>query len=111
MYRLFWLVAGMIIGAAAYRYFREQGGRVAGFETVGDEARRLQERGREFAEAARRLGETARLLADEGRVFAQTAVNSAQSRGREVMENVRGQASLHMREDVRQESGGGTEEP
>jgi hypothetical protein len=27
------------------------------------------------------------------------------------MENVRGQASLHMREDVRQESGGGTEEP
>ena len=49
MNRLFWLMAGMILGAAMYRYFREQGGEIPGFETLGEQSHRLQERGRELA--------------------------------------------------------------
>lgn len=92
MHRLFWLIAGIIAGIWGYRYFREQGGQVPGFESLGEGGRRLTERGKEFAESGRQFVETGRQLANESRQFAQIAVDTAQARGREVVESVKAQA-------------------
>ena len=112
MNRLFWLMAGMILGAAMYRYFREQGGEIPGFETLGEQSHRLQERGREFAESGRRFADSGRQLADESRQFGQVAMETARMRGREMVENVRSQASSlqgtdmgEMAQDIGREAG------
>ncbi|HEX6513266.1 MAG TPA: hypothetical protein VF157_13265, partial [Chloroflexota bacterium] len=76
MNRLFWLMVGMILGAYAYHYFRLQEGQIPGFEPLGDSARRVSERGREFAASGRQFAESGRQLMDESRQFAQTAVET-----------------------------------
>src|SRR5689334_16584971 len=40
MNRLFWLIAGMILGAVGYRYYREQGG---SWETLSESGREMLE--------------------------------------------------------------------
>ncbi len=116
MNRLFWLMVGMVLGAAAYRYFREQGGEIPGFEPLTERGRRLQERGREFADSARLFAESGRGLAEESRQFAQTALDTAQTRSHEAVDNVKTQASKlqektkgtahRLREDVTEDAGG-----
>ena len=108
MHRLYWLIVGIIIGVFAYRYFREQGGEIPGFESLGEGGQRLSERGREFANSGRQFAESGRQLASEGRQFAQTAADTAQARGREVVDTVKAQATkvsdAREREDVKQGS-------
>lgn len=91
MHRLYWLIAGIIAGIWGYRWFYEQGNQVPGFESLGEGGRRLTERGREFAESGRQFMATGRQLASEGRQFAQTAVDTAQARGRDMVETVKAQ--------------------
>jgi hypothetical protein len=91
MHRLFWLMAGMCLGAYLYWYFREQGGTMPGFEELGEQGKRLTERGREFAESGKVFMQSGRQLADESREFAQVAANTAQTRSREVVESVKSQ--------------------
>ena len=91
MHRMFWFAAGIVAGIWGYRWFYEQGKPVPGFESLGEGGRRLSERGREFAESGRHFVETGRQLASEGRQFAQTAVDTAQARGRDVVETVKAQ--------------------
>ena len=100
MKRLFWLGTGMVLGAWMYRYFREEGGQVPGFESLGESGRRLTERGREFADSGRHFAASGRQLMDEGRQFAQTAMGTAQSRGREVVDTVKTQAGKLQSADV-----------
>ena len=107
MHRLYWFIAGIIAGIFLYRYFRDEGGQVPGFESLGEGGRRLTERGRDFAESGRQFVESGRQLADEGHQFAHAAADTAQSRSREVIDTVKAQASRfsgesRMREDVSQ---------
>ena len=112
MHRLYWFFLGMIAGAFTYRYLQE-GGEIPGFESLGEGTRRLSERGREFAESGRKFAESGKQLAQEGRTFARTAADTAQSRGRDVMDTVKTQANKltgnesgeRMREDVAHEPG------
>jgi methyl-accepting chemotaxis protein len=107
MHRLYWFTVGIIVGVFAYRYFREQGGEIPGFESLGEGSRRLTERGREFADSGKQFVESGRQLASESRQFAQTAADTAQTRGREVVDTVKAQASkmtdARQREDVKQD--------
>lgn len=114
MHRLFWLMAGMVLGALAYRYLEEQSATTPELESLSEQAQRLTDRGRDFADSSRRLAETGRQLAEEGRTFAQAAAVMAQSRGREMFDQVKSQADRFrgdpgeavdtLREDVREDT-------
>lgn len=104
MHRFYWFTLGIIVGIFSYRYFREQGGTVPGFESLGESGRRLTERGKEFTDSGRQFVDSGRQLANESRQFAQTAADTAQARGRDVVDTVKAQASklteMRQREDV-----------
>jgi len=87
MSRLFWFTVGLAVGAAGYRFVREQGG----FESLGQPGRRLQDSAQMFADASREL-------AQASREFAHTAVDLAQMRSQEVVN--RGQEVVNRGQDV-----------
>ncbi|HVA24455.1 MAG TPA: hypothetical protein VMW62_08685 [Chloroflexota bacterium] len=102
---MYWLIVGGIAGVFAYRYFREQGGEIPGFESLAESGRRLTERGQEFAGSGRQFVESGRQLAEEGKQFAQTAGDTAQARGREVVDRVKSM-KVDVQEEPAKQSGG-----
>jgi hypothetical protein len=62
MNRLFWLLMGMMMGAAAYHYYREQGGSIPDFDTLQETGRGMFETAKSRASAVK--GDVQRMRED-----------------------------------------------
>jgi len=86
--RLFWLMTGMALGVWAYRYYLDQSEQGA-LGDLTERSRRLSERGKAFAESGRALAQESREFVGVARGTAESAINTAQERGRDVAHKVR----------------------
>jgi hypothetical protein len=94
MKRLFWLMVGMGLGVWAYRRYQQRGLEGLGLGELSEGSTRLTERSQEFMDSGRLFADSGKQLVDEGKQFAQTAVETAQMRGRAVVDKVKSQTGM-----------------